>query len=260
MQKSKQDAVKDLYVALRNNTVFPDALAQTYSLDEAYATQFELLNYRQTQGEKHVGWKVGLTSKAMQAQQNVHEPCLGHLVEHGHLVSPSKITFEDLMAPGFENELCIRMKSQLSGPNVSFEQAAAAIGEIAPSIEVVEKRGDFGADFPLAIAGNAQQRAFVTGPFMPFDQGVDLATLSVEVSVNGRSMEKASGVEVLGNPIHSIVWLAGKLNAFGHTLNPGDMIMSGSFTKQYAVAKGDHIIADFAALGSVEIDFSGHVD
>lgn len=52
---------------------------------------------------------------------------------------------------------------------------------IAPAIEVVEKRGVFNADLPLAFAGNAQQRAFVTGEFVPLADELDPAAVEVEV-------------------------------------------------------------------------------
>ena len=255
MSISTSSAAVQIHEALLSNETFPDALIQTMSIDEAYDVQFELLDLREAKGDEHAGWKVGLTSKAMQEQQGVHEPCLGHLVRDGHEQSPAILAFDEMMAPGFENELCIRMKSGLSGANISFSEAAAAIDAVAPAIEVVEKRGVFKADLPLALAGNAQQCAFVTGPFKTFTPDMDLAAIGVEVFVNDESQETATGAEVLGNPIHSVIWLAGKLVQYGRGLNPGDMIMSGSFTKQYSVSKGDTVRADFTGLGAVDIAF-----
>ena len=246
------EAAEAILAALRENTGFPEHLARRLTLDEGYAVQFELLRRRKAQGDVHVGWKVGLTSRAMQIQQGVHEPCLGHLVEAGHVSSPAVFRFDELMAPGFENELCIRLGSPLDG-GACAESARSAIDAIAPAIEVVEKRGVFNADLPLAFAGNAQQCAFVTGEFVPLAGDADPAAVEVEVFVNGRSRERALGAEVLGSPINSVVWLARKLASFGHGLRPGDLIMSGSFTGQYAIAKGDRIRADFSGLGAVEI-------
>ena len=249
------DAAEALFAALTGNTMFPGNLSRRFSLDQGYDVQFELLKRRQAKGDVHVGWKVGLTSPAMQLQQGVHEPCLGHLVEAGHVASPAVFRFDEMMAPGFENELCIRLGAPLDG-DATAASARSAIDAIAPAIEVVEKRGVFNADLPLALAGNAQQRAFVTGEFVPFAEEVDPAVVEVEVFVNGRSQERALGAEVLGSPINSVIWLARKLATFGHGLRPGDMIMSGSFTRQYGIAKGDRVRADFGGLGAVEIEFS----
>ena len=247
------DAAKAILAALNENTMFPEHLSRRLSLDEGYAVQFELLKRRKAQGDVHVGWKVGLTSRAMQLQQGVHEPCLGHLVEAGHVFSPTVFRFDDLMAPGFENELCIRLGAPLDG-DATAQSTRSAIDAIAPAIEVVEKRGVFNADLPLAFAGNAQQRAFVTGEFVPLADELDPAAVEVEVFVNGRSQECATGAEVLGSPINSVVWLARKLATFGHSLHPGDLIMSGSFTRQYGIARHERIRADFSYLGVVEIE------
>lgn len=243
-----------ILAALKGNTPFPEDLSRRFSLDQGYAVQFELLERRKAHGDVHVGWKVGLTSRAMQLQQGVHEPCLGHLVAAGHVYSPAVFRFDELMAPGFENELCIRLGAPLDG-DASAESVRSAIDAIAPAIEVVEKRGVFNADLALAFAGNAQQRAFVTGNFVSLAGRVDPAAIEVEVFVNGRSRERALGAEVLGSPINSVVWLARKLAGFGHGLRHGDLIMSGSFTRQYAVVNGDRIRAVFGGLGAVEVAF-----
>ena len=83
------DVAEAILAVLKDNTEFPGSLSRRFSLDEGYGVQFELLKRRVAQGDVHVGWKVGLTSRAMQLQQGVHEPCLGHLVEAGHVSSPA---------------------------------------------------------------------------------------------------------------------------------------------------------------------------
>ena len=93
------DAAEAILTALKDNTEFPGSLSRRFSLDEGYDVQFELLKRRKAAGDVHVGWKVGLTSRAMQLQQGVHEPCLGHLVEAGHVISPAVFRFDGLMAP-----------------------------------------------------------------------------------------------------------------------------------------------------------------
>lgn len=247
---------RSILAALTDNTLFPEPLSGKFTVADAYRVQFELLRQREAAGDAHVGWKVGLTSKAMQDQQGVHEPCLGHLVASGHLASPARLAFDDLMAPGFENELCIRIGRPVSSTPDTAE-VTAAIDAVAPAIEVVEKRGAFSSDLPLSFAGNAQQRAFVTGAFVPFAPGTDLSRTEVEIVVNGESRERARGAEVLGNPVNSVIWLAGKLAEHGAALKPGDLVMSGSFTRQYAAGKGDRVRAVFSGFGAVEMEFGG---
>ena len=249
METDISDAAEAILTALEEDTTFPENLSRRFTLDQGYDVQFELLKRRQTRGDVHVGWKVGLTSRAMQLQQGVHEPCLGHLVEAGHVSSPAVFRFDDLMAPGFENELCIRLGAPLDG-DATAQSARSAIDAIAPAIEVVEKRGVFNAS-PASWRLPETHSSAHSSPA----NDVDPAAIEVEVFVNGHSQECALGAEVLGSPINSVVWLARKLATFDHTLRPGDLIMSGSFTRQYGIAKGDRASAVFSGLGAVEIEF-----
>ena len=221
---------------------------------EAYRVQLGLLDRYVASGDRHAGWKVGLTAKAMQEQQRVHEPVFGFLLASGHRDSGAVFAFGELIRPGFENELCITMGRTLRGPRVTLEEAQAAIAMVSPSLEIVERRGDFTADLHLALADNAQQRAFVTGPAHPLGD-LDLAAVTVDVLVNDAHQERARGTEVLGTPVASIAWLANKLAEFDRALEAGARVMSGSFTRQYGLAAGDRVESRFAPLGSVRAEF-----
>ena len=255
MALKSEDVATSMHAAYQENSVFPDTLHNMLSIDAAYAAQFDLLKRREDDGEKLAGWKVGLTSVAMQQQQGVHEPCLGHLLDSGHRTAPATFSYDELHAPGFENELCLRLKGPLQGSELTLDAVAAAVEAVAPSVEIIEKRSVFGSDFPLAVAGNSQQHAFVTGEFIPFSPAHDLAAVEAVVSVNGDKVESAMGTEVLGTPLQSIRWLSGQLAEFGRQLNAGTLVMTGSFTKQYAIAKGDRIETSFDGFGSAAAVF-----
>ena len=63
---------------------------------------------------------------------------------------------------------------------MTLAQARAAISAAAPALEIVERRGDFAADLNLALADNAQQKAFVTGtPTSPLPPELDLGAATV---------------------------------------------------------------------------------
>ena len=225
------------------------------SIDDAYCVQRGLLDRYEQSGDRQAGWKVGLTAKAMQAQIGYHEPVFGFLLESGHRPSGFVFEFESLISPGFENEICITLGETLAGPGVTPEQARNAISNVAPALEIIEKRHLARPDMGLAMADNAQQKAFVTGKAVPLGT-LDLARMAVEVGVNGVVQERAVGAEVLGaGPIASIVWLANKLPQFGRRLEAGSRVMSGSFTKQYDLTRAEFIEAKFTSLGSVTVTF-----
>lgn len=225
------------------------------SREEAYRVQLGMLERYVRHGDRHAGWKVGLTAKAMQAQQGVHEPVFGFLLASGERPSGTRFLYADLIRPGFENELCLTVGRTLRGPGITTEQAAAALSGMAPALEIIERRGDFAGDLNLALADNAQQKAFVTGPSAAVAPGFDLAAVSVDVIVNGTHSERAMGSEVLGTPAASVAWLANKLAEFGLSLEAGMRVMSGSFTRQYELKPGDRIEARFDPVGTAAADF-----
>ena len=71
------------------------------------------------------------------------------------------------------------------------------------------------------------------------------------MKINGEVVATGRGDAVLGHPLNSVIWLAGKLPEFGRRIRAGDVIMTGSFTRQFPIAPGDRIEANFAGVGVV---------
>ena len=57
----------------------------------------------------------------------------------------------------------------------------------------------------------------------------------------------------MGNPINAVVWLANKLHEFSVAMQPGDVILSGSFVKSIPFAAGDTIVALYDRLGEITL-------
>jgi 2-keto-4-pentenoate hydratase len=240
-------AVAEFETARGRGEYFPKAWFDRLSLDDSYRIQLALIRRN---GARRVGWKVGLTSTAIQQQFQVHEPVFGCLLEDGRLGSGHVFRRDRLIEPGFENELCIVMGSEL-GPGASREDVAAAVARVHPAFEIIETRGDLTRQLALALADNAQQKAFVIGPAVERAALPALDRVTVGVRINGDEVAAADGSAVLGHPYNSVAWLAAKLAQFGEKVQAGDCIMSGSFTRQFPLARGDRIEASFAGIGSV---------
>jgi len=226
---------------------FPQDWAERLSIDDAYRILLARLRLR---GAKRVGWKVGLTARAIQQQFGVHEPVFGCLLADGLKQSGHVFRRGDLIEPGFENELCIVLGRDVPA-GANREDVAAAVARIHPAFEIIETRGDLTRQLALALADNAQQKAFVLGPAIGPDALPELSRVEARVSINGAEVVTGSGDAVLGHPFNSIVWLAGKLAEFGERLRAGDTIMSGSFTRQFPLNRGDRVECVFSGIGSV---------
>ena len=248
------ETVEAFWRERQRGVYFPPSFSGKLTLDQAYRVQLALIARREGAGERHVGWKVGLTAKPIQEQFRVHEPVFGCLLREGVRSSGHLFNHGELIAPGFENEICMRLGARLAGDGVTLDAARGAVAACYPALEIIETRGDFTKDLPLALADNAQQKAIVLGRATPLAD-LDLTTLGVRVEINGREVATGTGAAVLGNPLRSLVWLAAKLAEFGRSLEPGELVMTGSFTRQFPLAAGDHVRSTFDTLGWVEARF-----
>ena len=249
-------AIEDFWQERQRGVHFPPQWLERLTLEDSYHVQLGLLARLVAQGARQVGWKVGLTSRAIQEQFQVHEPVFGYLLDSAPNPSGTRFTHAELIQPGFENEICVTLGEGLAGPGVDDAQALRAVASVRPAMELVETRGDFTQYLAVALADNAQQKAVVLGPELrPLPPSLDLAEVRAKVFINGEQVAEGRGDAVLGHPIRSVRWLANALVQYGRTLEPGDLIMTGSLTRQFPIAAGDTIWADFDPLGRVTATF-----
>ena len=246
MGTTNDELIEAFWRSRLQGSYFPPAYFGKLTIEQAYAVQSGLIERRCAAGERQIGWKVGLTAAAIQQQFGFHEPVFGCVLDShssGHVFGR-----DALIAPGFENELCMRLRVDLSGV-VSLAAARAAIDVVYPSLEIIETRGPFTEQIALALADNAQQKTVILGP--PVALPDDLPAVEARVSINGAVVARGTGDAVLGNPLNSIVWLAGKLGGYGRGLKAGEIVMTGSFTRQFPIVPGDRIETVFSGIGAV---------
>jgi len=257
MDASEIDRTIDEFeTARRRGEYFPKAWFGRLSIDDAYRVQLGLIGRRRAQTkQRRIGWKVGLTARAIQEQFGFDEPVFGCLLEEGRQPTGHAFGFAELIAPGFENELCVELAKDVA-PGATLTDVEAAVAAVRPALEIIETRGDFVGQIALALADNAQQHSFVLGQPVPGVAAADLAGLVARVRRNGEEIGNGRGDAVLGNPFNSVAWLAGKLAEFGEGLRAGDLVMTGSFTRQFPLAAGDRIETEFEGLGKVQAEFT----
>ena len=249
MAFDEQAAIDSFWAARQRGEYFPTEWFDRLTLDEAYRIQLGLIARRCAAGERHIGWKVGLTAKPIQEQFGFHEPVFGCILQS--FPSGNELP-ANLIKPGFETELCMRFARPLQG-EVTPRQVLDALEGIHPSFEIIETRGDLSRHIALALADNAQQHSVILGSPMRPDPSMHLDQVIARVTLNGKEIVAGTGDAVLGNPLNSVVWLARKLTEFGRGIRPGDIVMTGSFVRQFPLAPGDHAEADFSGIGRVAV-------
>jgi 2-keto-4-pentenoate hydratase len=239
-------AIESFWQARQRGEFFPHEWFDRLNLDEVYRIQLGLIDRRVAAGERQIGWKVGLTAKAIQEQFGFHEPVFGCVLEttpSGHVFAPGS-----LIQPGFECELCMRLSHDLPA-GADLAAARAAVDQVCPALEIIETRGP-ATQIPLMLADNAQQKTCVLGA--PVRLPEMLPTIVCTVRINDALAATGTGDAVLGNPLNSLVWLATKLPQYGRALRAGDIVMTGSFTRQFPILAGDRVQVAFSGVGVVE--------
>ncbi|WP_426528954.1 2-keto-4-pentenoate hydratase [Bradyrhizobium sp. McL0615] len=245
-------AIEDFWIARKRGEFFPRAYYDKLTLDDAYRIQLALIDRRVAAGERQIGWKVGLTAKAIQEQFGFHEPIFACLLEtqpSGHVFGST-----ELINPGIETELCVRLTHGLDG-TVSMAQVREAIDVVQPSFEIIETRGD-PRQVMLLMADNGQARSVVAGAPVRLTPELALDKVSAYININGQEMASGLGSAVLDNPLNSVLWLARKLGEYGRCLRRNDIVMTGSFVRQFPLTPGDVAFAEFSGIGRVEMGIS----
>jgi len=221
----------------------------------AYAIQTHWTNVRLGRGEKIAGRKIGLTSKAVQAQLGVNEPDYGTLWQSSFYESKGgkvEIPSADFIAPRIEGEVAFLIGKPLAGPNVTSEQVLAATDACALAIELVDSRiADWKIKLVDTIADNASYGGFTVGAWDKKLRDSDLSAVMMSLLHNGAPAGESLGSAVLGNPANSAAWLANKLSDFGVSLQPGDVVISGAFMKMLPFRAGDKFV--FSLTGQPDL-------
>lgn len=217
------------------------------SMDEAYAVQALSMQRRYARGERRIGIKMGLTSRAKMVQMGVSDVILGRLTDAMREEEGGNVSMAKYVHPRVEPEIAFLMKKPLAG-NVSPMEAIAAVEAVAPAIEIIDSRyRAFRFDVGDVIADNSSSSGFVVGQWCPPD--VDLANLGMVLSLDGRAREIGSSAAILGHPVRSLVAAARMVAQLGEELKAGDIVLAGAATAAVAVTAGQAVTLEVERLG-----------
>lgn len=256
-KKDRDKAVELLLEAERTRTPMVQ-LSTTWpdiEVEDSYAISSEVTRRKIAGGARLIGHKVGLTSKAMQRSSQIEEPDYGHLLDHMMIADGAKVKHADYCIPRVELELSFVLCESLQGPGVGLLDVLRATEYVVPSIEIIDARVLNPRKIYDTVADNGAAAGIVFGgrPVGPMD--VDLRWVGGIMFRNSEIEETGIAAGVLGHPAMGVAWLANKVAEFGTALEPGHIILSGSFIRPVWAEVGDTLHADFGELGSVTINF-----
>lgn len=118
-------------------------LTETYpdiEIEDAYAIQVAFIAEQVAKDRTIKGYKVGLTSKAMQEMSGSTEPDFSAMTDDLFLPENTPIDFARFFRPMIEIEVAFVMKHALQGPGVLPVDVIRATDFVLPSIEIVDFR------------------------------------------------------------------------------------------------------------------------
>lgn len=231
------------------------------SLDDAYRIQAAQMRQKLAQGRKIIGWKIGLTSKVMQEALNIETPDSGVLYDDMLFGTGARVPAGRFIQPRIETEIAFVMKAPLEG-KVTREEVLAATDFVTPSIEILDTRilrldpaRKQTRIITDTVSDNAANAGIVLGDENHAPKAFDLRWVGAIVSKNDEVVSTGLGAAVLNDPVTGIAWLSERMGGYGQRIEPGQVVLSGSFIAPIECPPGTRIEADFGAFGRVDIGF-----
>lgn len=258
MSEAERHKAAEILIAAERERQQAVQLSKTWpniTMEDAYAISTEVANRKMAAGARLIGHKVGLTSKAMQRSSQIDEPDYGHLLDTMMFADGGRIRHESFCLPRVEVELAFILGKPLRGPGVGLTDVLRATEYVVPAIEIVDARLQDPRKIFDTVADNGAAAGIVIGgrPVAPLE--VDLRWVGGIMYRNSEIEETGVAAGVLGHPALGVAWLANKLGQHGVTLEPGHLILAGSFTRVVYARKGDTLHADFGQLGGLAVQF-----
>ncbi len=232
------------------------------TIPDAYAIQKAWVGMKLAEGQKIVGHKIGLTSRAMQQSSQINEPDFGTLLDEMVYKDAADIPCERFIDPMIEVELAFILKERLFGDKISIFDVLSATDYVVPALEIIDARChriDPESRRPRKVMDTISDTAANVGiilggrPIKPLE--LDLRWVSALLYRNGVIEETGVAAGVLNHPANGIVWLTKKFAPHGVALEAGQIILAGSFTRPVKVSAGDTFHVDYGPLGNISCRF-----
>jgi 2-keto-4-pentenoate hydratase len=229
--------------------VAPAVISDAYDIQQRYVALL-----RGKHGDA-VGYKVGLTSTAMQKFCGIDHPIAGVVLSSRVHQSGATVRRSDFGRLGLEFEIAVRIKSDVAvtGAPCTAETIRPHIGGVCAAIELVDDRGaDYGnLDVLTLVADNSWNGGIVLSAFAA--TWPDLEAVLGRAAKDHVAIGEGHGRDILGHPFNSVAWLAAQLASRGAGLKAGQVVMTGSVMKTIFPESDAGYRFDLEGIGFVDV-------
>ena len=227
----------------------PATISDAYDIQEKYVSLL-----RSAHGEP-TGYKVGLTSAAMQTFCGIDHPIAGVVLANRVHRSGVTVRRQNFGRLGLEFEIAVRIGSDVPVAGAAFnaETIAPHIDGVCAAIELVDDRdADYTRlDVLSLVADNSWNAGIVLSEFA--GEWPDLASVRGRATKDRASIGEGHGRDILGHPFNSVAWLASQLASRSIGLKAGEIVMTGSVMKTVFPTEEAHYRFDLDKIGFVEV-------
>lgn len=263
----KSEKILSAALALRNardSRITIPRISETFGIsgmEEAYLVSSLNIEHKIAKGGRIVGKKIGLTSKAVQAQLGVGQPDFGILFMDMEYLDGAEIPDKILTQPKAEAEIAFVIGSELKGEEVSYSQFLSSIKYVVPAIEIVDSVIDnWKITLEDTIADNASSGVYVLGN-QPFTLGnILLGDVKMSMTKNDIVVSEGTGADCLGHPLRAAYWLAKTMLSKGESIKSGEVVLSGALGPMTPLFPGDRITSSISGLGTVSCSLAKRID
>jgi 2-keto-4-pentenoate hydratase len=236
-----------------------DAVVRAAPLDDAYRIQDALHRLMAEAGRGEIaGWKIALTSKAMQQMTGIDQPAAGAIFSTVMHPSPARVDLAAYHHLGVEFEVAVRLGDDLPASGAPWTRASVTdrVAACLPAFELIE---DGDADYKTLdaftlVAQNTWNGAVVLGPAVAAWRGLDLEAAVTRCWVNDQPAGQGKTGDALGHPFEAVAWLANLLNRRGRMLGRNMIVMTGSSITTKFPVPGDRVRFAIESLGEVALE------
>ena len=187
----------------------------------------------------------------------VHEPSYGVLLESMQVFEGEPISISPFIHAKVEPEIAFIFDKEVKGPSVTVADILAATAYIAPALEIIDSRFQgFSFTLPDAVADNSSSSRFMIGERFYKPDQFNLQLMGMVFRKNGEVLATGAGAAVMGHPARALAWMANRLHKVGQSIQPGEVVLSGSLSGAATIAPGDHFSVSFDGIGSLEAVFT----
>jgi 2-keto-4-pentenoate hydratase len=224
-------------------------------MSDGYRVQQDVVARLLADGDRIVGYKLGLTSAPMQQMLGVDSPDFAPVLASHVNEDNAQIAVDAFIEPRVEAEIALVLHEDLAGPDTTAIDAARAVGGAVSALEIVDSRiKDWKIKLADTIADLASSGAIVLGSAVtPITGEFDLRLVGMAFTRDGELIATGAGAATLGSPLAAVAWLANTLHTVGESLKAGQFVMTGALHAAVGIAAGQCFRAEFDRLGPVTL-------